>query len=112
MKTNYHPQRNFRFSGALTQLSGTRSGSAIAGILAWVAGLALSLSFWPGIMAWDSGRQYAQALSGQFDDWHPALMEWIWRHFISLIPGPGLMLTLQLGIYGAALGFLAYRTWQ
>jgi hypothetical protein len=72
----------------------------------------LSLSFWPGIMAWDSGRQYAQALSGQFDDWHPPLMEWFWRCFIPLMPGPLPMLILQLGIYGAALGFLAYRSWQ
>jgi hypothetical protein len=94
------------------KLSGTTSRIAMAAILAWVAGLALSLSFWPGIMAWDSGRQYAQALSGQFDDWHPPLMEWIWRFFIPLMPGPGPMLILQLGVYGAALGFLAYRAWR
>jgi len=81
-------------------------------ILAWSLGLALSLSFWPGIMIWDSGRQYAQALSGQFDDWHPPLMEWVWRLFIPLMPGPVPMLILQLGVYGAALGLLAYRTWQ
>src|ERR1700722_18650475 len=86
--------------------------AAIAAILAWAAGLALSLSFWPGIMIWDSGRQYLQALSGHFDDWHPPLMEWIWRLFVSLMPGPGPMLVLQLGLYGAALGFLAYRSWQ
>jgi hypothetical protein len=89
----------------------TRS-SAMAAALAWVGGLALCLSFWPGIMVWDSGRQYAQALSGQFDDWHPPLMEWIWRLFIPLAPGPAPMLMLQLGLYGAALGFLAYRAWR
>ena len=53
--------------------------AALAAMLAWAAGLALSFSFWPGIMVWDSGRQYGQALSGRFDDWHPPLMEWIWR---------------------------------
>src|SRR5689334_18062448 len=63
-------------------------------------------------MIWDSGRQYAQALSGQFDDWHPPLMEWVWRLFLPLIPGPGPMLALQLGIYGAALGFLVHRSWR
>ena len=84
--------------------------AAIAAILAWAAGLALSLSFWPGIMIWDSGRQYLQALSGHFDDWHPPLMEWIWRLFLPLMPGPGPMLVLQLGLYAAALGFLAYRS--
>jgi hypothetical protein len=63
-------------------------------------------------MVWDSERQYGQALSGHFDDWHPPLMEWIWRLFIPLMPGPAPMLALQLGIYSAALGFLAYRTWR
>lgn len=73
--------------------------------------VALSLSFWPGIMIWDSGRQYAQALSGHFDDWHPPLMAAIWRLLIPLMPGPGPMLVLQLGLYGGALGCLAYRAW-
>ncbi len=83
---------------------------ALIALLAWGAGLSLSLSFWPGIMIWDSGRQYGQALSGQFDDWHPPLMEWIWRLLIPLLPGPGLMLILQLGLYGFGLGFLAWRS--
>jgi hypothetical protein len=81
-------------------------------MLACAAGLALSLSFWPGIMIWDSGRQYLQALSGHFDDWHPPLMEWVWRLFLPLMPGPGPMLILQLGLYGVALGLLVYRSWQ
>ena len=63
-------------------------------------------------MVWDSGHQYTQALSGRFDDWHPPLMGWIWRLFIPLVSGPAPMLLLQLGLYGAALGFLAYRAWQ
>src|SRR6185295_178370 len=94
----------------IARLSKTSPG--MVAIVAWSLGLALSLSFWPGIMIWDSGRQYAQALSGQFDDWHPPLMEWIWRLFIPLMPGPVPMLILQLSVYGAALGLLAYRTWQ
>jgi hypothetical protein len=81
-------------------------------MLAWVAGLGLSLSFWPGIMVWDSGHQYAQALSGQFDDWHPPLMGWIWRLFFPLMAGPVPMLVLQLVLYGAGLGFLAHRAWR
>ena len=94
----------------MARFAGTRP--AIAAILAWAAGLTLILSFWPGIMVWDSGRQYTQALSGQFDDWHPPLMEGIWRLFIPLMPGPAPMLILQLGLYSAALAFLTYRTWR
>jgi len=81
-------------------------------LFAWGMVLALSLSFWPGIMVWDSGHQYSQVLSGQFDDWHPPLLAWIWRLFLPLMPGPGPMLVLQLGLYGAALGYLACRSWQ
>ena len=63
-------------------------------------------------MVWDSGHQYTQALHGQFEDWHSPLMGWIWRCLIPLMSGPGPMLVLQLGIYGAALGFLAHRSWR
>ena len=35
--------------------------------------------FWPGIMTWDAIRQYGQAVSGQYDDWHPPAMNWLWR---------------------------------
>jgi hypothetical protein len=98
---NHHPSRPSRSRGLFA-----------AALLAWAAGLGLSLAFWPGIMVWDSGHQYAQALSGQFDDWHPPLMGWIWRLFIPLMPSPVPMLLLQLGLYGAGLGFLAQRAWR
>jgi hypothetical protein len=66
----------------------------------------LSLSYWPGVMTWDSIRQYDQALSGRFDDWHPPLMNWIWRQFLPLAHGPGPMLVLQLGVYATGYGLL------
>jgi hypothetical protein len=69
---------------------------ALSAALLVAAGMGLSLSFWPGLMTWDSVRQYGQAVSGQFDDWHPPVMEWIWQRFIPLYPGPLPMLLLQL----------------
>lgn len=84
---------------------------ALAALLIGALGLALGLSFWPGIMTWDSSAQYAESLSGAFDDWHPPLMAWIWRLFVPLTPGPAPMLILQLGVYGAGLGALAWRAW-
>lgn len=69
--------------------------------------IGLSLSYWPGVMTWDSIRQYGQALSGRFDDWHPPLMNWIWRRLLPLGAGPGPMLLLQLGLYGLGYGLLA-----
>ena len=68
--------------------------------------IGLSLSYWPGLMTWDSIRQYDQALSGRFDDWHPPLMEWAWRQLAQVRAGPAPMLVLQLGLYGAGYGLL------
>lgn len=53
-------------------------------------------AYWPGFMPWDAIRQYDQAVTGDFDDWHPPMMEWVWRRFLRLTPGPAPMLTLQL----------------
>lgn len=63
--------------------------------------LAASLTYWPGLVTWDSLRQYDQALSGDFDDWHPPVMEWVWRQLLPLAHGPAPMLLLQLALYAA-----------
>lgn len=84
---------------------------ALIALLIGALALALCLSFWPGIMIWDSSAQYGESLSGVYDDWHPPLMAWIWRLLVPLMPGPGPMLLLQLSLYGAALGGLAWRAW-
>lgn len=68
--------------------------------------LAGSLAFWPGLMIWDSARQYDQALSGAFDDWHPTAMEWVWRLWTGIARGPAPMLLTQLALYAAGFGLL------
>lgn len=55
--------------------------------------------YWPGILIWDSIRQYGEALSGSFDDWHPPILDWIWRQLTVIGPGPATMLVLQLLLY-------------
>jgi hypothetical protein len=57
-------------------------------------------------MTWDSVRQYGQALDGRFDDWHPPLMNWIWRQVLPLAHGPAPMLILQLAIYASGYGLM------
>jgi hypothetical protein len=83
--------------------------AAIAAGVMVAAAIAGSLVYWPGLMIWDSARQYDQALSGEFDDWHPPAMEWIWRLFLPLAKGPAPMLVLQLALYGA--GFVLMIRW-
>jgi hypothetical protein len=69
-----------------------------------LAAVVQAAAYWPGLMTWDSIRQYGQAVSGDFDDWHPPAMGWLWRQFARVQPGPAPMLLLQLGLYWAGFG--------
>ena len=74
-----------------------------------VAAIALGhwLAYRPGIIVWDSIRQYGQALSGQYDDWHPPTMNWLWHELLVFGNGPGPMLVLQLALYWGGIGLLS-----
>ncbi|MBK6512195.1 MAG: hypothetical protein IPG06_23960 [Haliea sp.] len=67
-------------------------------ILIVSAGL-LFITFYPGAMSIDSYEQLRQARSGQFGDWHPPFMAWVWRAFDAILQGSILMLLAQLGLY-------------
>ena len=72
-----------------------------------LACLALQISiFWPGIMTWDAIRQYGQAVSGHYDDWHPPAMNWLWRQLRRVAAGPAPMLVLQGLLYWGGSGLL------
>lgn len=80
--------------------------------VALLAGILLSatiqlLAFWPGILTWDAIRQYRQALSGQYDDWHPPAMSWLWRQLLPLHAGPAPMLVLQAVLTWGGIGLIA-----
>lgn len=68
---------------------------------------ATAFAYRPGLMTWDAVRQYDQALSGAFDDWHPPAMEWLWRQLVPLHAGPAPMLALQLTLFWAGFALLA-----
>ena len=70
---------------------------------------AQAYAYAPGLMTWDSIRQYGQALSGDFDDWHPPAMEWLWRRLLPIAHGPAPMFAIQLGLYWAA--FAGFVVW-
>jgi len=80
--------------------------------LGGVAGIGVAVqiaAYWPGIMIWDAIRQYGQAISGRFDDWHPPAFEWLWRQWLPIHDGPAPMLILQLILYWT--GFLVLAGW-
>jgi hypothetical protein len=65
---------------------------------------------WPGIMQPDSISQYAQAVSGVYDDHHPALMAFVWRYLDYMHKGPGLILVLNLLLLYSSVYFLIKST--
>lgn len=75
-----------------------------------LAALATTMAaYWPGLMTWDAIRQYGQAIDGDFDDWHPPAMEWLWRQLMPIHDGPAPMLVLQLLFYWS--GFAGLAAW-
>lgn len=78
---------------------------------AWIAPLAaalfaagcVALTFWPGYMSWDSAYQWWQARNDQFESTHPPLLAMIWQGTAWVLPGPGGLLLLQLGLLWGAL---------
>jgi hypothetical protein len=85
------------------------NGLALALTLATLVLAAATIALlWPGIAAFDTVRQYEEALQGSYDDWHPPIMAWLWSRLIALhLAGTGPMLVLQLGLYWLGLGLVA-----
>jgi hypothetical protein len=85
-----------------------RAKAGLPHALAALAGLGLSLVvFWPGIALYDSVDQYAQAVSGAYEDWHPPIMARLWSLFQPWWPGTAPMLVVQLGLYWLGIGLIA-----
>ncbi len=77
-------------------------------LLVALLGAALTAAaYWPGLMTWDSMREYREGLSGDIDDWHPPVVEWLWGRLARVVPGPAPMLVLQLALYWGGLWLLA-----
>lgn len=65
------------------------------------------LLFWPGIAGYDTIVQYQQALSGQYNDWHPPIMARLWAVLAFTGGGTAPLFLLQMGGYWIGLGLLA-----
>ena len=76
------------------------------------AAIAQLAAFWPGVMVWDAIRQYRQALSGHYDDWHPPAMNWLWRQLGVVAAGPAPMLVVQAALYWGGFALLAGASWR
>lgn len=72
------------------QLPGRQPHALAVAVVIIAFGWLLTLwGFWPGWMSFDSGDQFAQVLSGHYNDVHPPLMAAIWSLTHRVVPGPG-----------------------
>jgi hypothetical protein len=62
---------------------------------------------WPGLAEYDSVEQFRQALTGQYDDWHPPVMARLWSSLHVLGGGAAPMMVLQIALYWLGLGLVA-----
>ncbi|HEY1545461.1 MAG TPA: hypothetical protein VGG01_23920 [Xanthobacteraceae bacterium] len=97
--------------------AGNRMGSIATrpALLALAAALiaAVNLAVWfPGEAGPDSQAQYAQVLAGQFDDWHPPIMAWLWSVFRLLADGDAPMFCFQIACYWLGFGLMAHALAQ
>ena len=76
--------------------------------LALMLAVASAALAWPGIAAYDATTQFTQAITGQYDDWHPPIMARIWSLFLKAGAwGTAPMLLLQLALSWSGLALLA-----
>src|SRR4051812_21839883 len=86
--------------------SATTTSASIAMTAAIAAGANLAI-WYPGQSGPDSQSQYAQAVAGQFDDWHPPIMAWLWSIFRLFADGDGPMFCFQVVCYWLGFGLIA-----
>jgi hypothetical protein len=72
--------------------------TAVFGIGCIIFFLISWLLLFPGFSTHDSLAQLADARSGQYSDWHPPVMSWLWRQIERVVPGTSGMLGLQLAM--------------
>lgn len=87
--------------------SDARSTNSLFTIVAATAALANILLWFPGIMTRDSFRQFTEARSGLYTDWHPPIMAWLWSWTLPLFPSSGAaFLIFNCVVYWGAVALL------
>jgi len=84
--------------------NGVRLIGAAFAVLA--CGVQLYAFHW-GVITPDTVVQYGQAVSGQYDDWHPPITAWLWRQTFHVAQGGAPMLVLNVLLYWGAILLIA-----
>lgn len=62
-----------------------------------------------GVITPDGVVQYGQALTGQYDDWHPPVTAWLWRQLLRVAPGGAGYLLFDALLYWGGFALMADR---
>jgi hypothetical protein len=73
----------------------------LIGLALFILSMVSIYSFYPGAMTWDSMDQLRQARVGEYSDWQPPTMAFVWSWFLPLTDGPGGMLILHCSLLWA-----------
>jgi hypothetical protein len=90
----------------LPRMAAAASGWLLALVVLSMFLVNVALHF-PGTMNNDSIQQYRQAVSGQYADWHPPVMAWLWAQLRVFGDGQAPLLILHLALYWLGFGLLA-----
>lgn len=82
------------------------AGIALAALVALFAVLQIWIFRW-GVITPDTVEQYRQALTGQYQDWHPPITAWLWRMLLHIHGGSAPLLVLDCALYWLGLGLTA-----
>src|SRR5438477_12239953 len=80
---------------------------ALMVIVVFTLFLANLFTQYPGVTNWDSDEQYAQAVSGQFNDWHPPIMARLWSVLRLVAEGSGPLFAVHVCFYWLGFGLIA-----
>jgi hypothetical protein len=77
---------------------------AVAALLLFAINFAIA---YPGELNGDSAMQYREAVTGQFTDWHPPIMAYVWSLLRHVSDGPQTMLAFQLILHWLGFALVA-----
>ena len=91
--------------------------SALVGVvffaLTFVVSYLWHIAYWPGSFSYDSIFQYSQALSGNYNNWHPIIHTLLFFKLpLSIYNEPSFIITYQLFLFSLAIGFLFFTLYK
>ncbi len=89
-------------------MTARRRETGLLAALLLLAALQLVAFHW-GVVMPDTVEQYRQALTAQYDDWHPPVTAALWRLIMRVHQGTGGILLFDIALYWSGIGLIARR---